>query len=138
VHRRLAVYKADWSHGFFDVFAPALAIVIGICLTSITIYTPSPSRILHPSRTSADKQLIVVDAKLSGPDRNDEIVNDLMALFPDREEYFDVHMHEHEDVSKLPFDDFGDFIFAYGKENAPEMPHFYSGYQIYKADTQSH
>jgi hypothetical protein len=38
----------------------------------------------------------------------------------------------------MDFNDFGQFIFDYGKENAPDMPHFYSGYQIYKADKRNH
>ena len=36
--------------------------------------------------------------------------------------------------STMSFDAFQTYIFDYGKENTPVMPHFYSGYQIYEAN----
>jgi hypothetical protein len=87
--RRLSVYQADKAHAFTDILAPALAMIIGICITSITLYDSSPSRILDASKTSDKKQIIVIDANpVEG--YNNEIVEELAELMPRSEDLFDI------------------------------------------------
>jgi hypothetical protein len=35
----------------------------------------------------------------------------------------------------MSFDQFNDYIFDYGRKNAPEMPFFYCAYSFYEVDT---
>jgi hypothetical protein len=37
----------------------------------------------------------------------------------------------------MSFDQFNDFIFDYGRENAPNMPFFYCAYSFYEIDVES-
>jgi hypothetical protein len=135
--RRLSVYNADWGHAFTDIFAPALAMVIGVTITSITLFDTSPSRIMDPSKTSDQQQLIVIDSNIA-QGYNFEIVEELAELMPKSDELLDIRFTNSTTIDAMPFDEFGKYIFNYGTENAPEMPHFYAGYQIYKADTRDH
>jgi hypothetical protein len=34
-------------------------------------------------------------------------------------------------------EEFGNYVYEYGTQNLHEMPHLYSAYQIYEADTET-
>ena len=49
-------------------------------------------------------------------------------------DHFDFHFTD----DSMSFDRFEEFVYDYGRKHAPEMPYFYSAYQIYEADIIDH
>jgi len=64
---------------------------------------------------------------------NTQIVKELTSYMPQnstKNETYDFRFTN----ETMSFDKFNEFIFEYGRSNAPEMPYFYSAYSFYEID----
>jgi len=125
VKRRALVYANSKRTLFCEVCVPALLMVLGIAVTGLEHVGRSESRILAPDRIDYPGQLLMLDSH-----KNADLFSQLMQNASNG--YLDVRVANK--THTVPA--FEQFVYDWGRQNAPEMPYFYAAYKLGRVDLE--
>ena len=126
--KRFQSYKRSKKRVFTEIFLPSAFLILGTWISSIDFSYRSDSRMLGPEMYPL-KQKLLVNQDVYDVVNSDLTPQDIMKNMPDFDSAFEVTYNKNKPGKT--FDDFGDDLYQFGKDEAYKEPYMYGSYEIY-------